>query len=123
MSVQLQYRQFVYNCELFYCNDSITISFAGNGDFPDGFTFVCDNDICTLSYEGLAKKYNRKNLPLDYLPVVLKDFFGSFEGEIITEGYNESKGCSYIKRTVNDSFVTLEVYNQGNKPVYNIVIN
>ncbi len=123
LSVQIQYRQFVYNCRLLYCNDNITISFCGNDDFPDGFTFVCDNEVCTLSYEGLVKEYNRNNLPHDYLPIVLKEFFDSFEGKIVTEGYNDSKECSYIKRTVNDSFVTLEVYNQGDKPAYNIIIN
>ncbi len=106
-----------------YKDGSITIEFCGNGDFPDGFSYVCDSEMCTLSYEGLTKAYNCRNLPADYLPVVLDGFFSGFDGSIVTEGYDEAKGCSYIKRTVNASFVTLEVYNKGENTAYNIIIN
>ncbi len=101
----------------------ITIEFSGNGDFPDGFSYVCDGEKCTLYYEGLTKSYSCHSLPKDYLPVVLHGFFNGFEGKVITEGYDESKCCSYIKRTVNDSFVTFEVYNQGETTAYNIIVN
>ncbi len=106
-----------------YKEARIIVDFCGNGEFPDGFSYVCDNEKCILSYEGLTKSYSCRNLPADYLPVVLNGFFSGFEGDIVTEGYDESKGCSYIKRTVNDSFVTFEVYNQGENTAYNIIIN
>lgn len=123
LPVQIEYRQFIYKCEIQYKDGSIIIDFKGNGDFPDGFSYVCDSEMCTLSYEGLTKAYNCRNFPPDYLPVVLNGFFNGFEGKVITEGYDEDKSCSYIKRTVNDSFVTLEVYNYGENTAYNIIIN
>ena len=123
LPVQIEYRQFIYKCEIQYKDGGLTISFSGNGDFPDGFSYVCNGEECILSYEGLTKSYSCRNLPQDYLPVVLNGFFSGFEGSIVTEGYDESKGCSYIKRTVNDSFVTLEVYDKGEKTAYNIMVN
>lgn len=123
LPVQIEYRQFIYKGEMQYKDGSLTIDFSGNGDFPDGFSYVCDGEGCTLSYEGLTKTYSCRNLPPDYLPVVLNGFFNGFEGKVITEGYDEDKSCSYIKRTVNDSFVTLEVYNRGENTAYNIIVN
>ncbi len=123
LPVQIEYRQFIYKCEILYKDGIVRVDFCGNDEFPDGFSYVCDGDKCTLSYEGLSKSYKCQVLPTDYLPIVLKDFFDSFEGRVITEGYDERKNCAYIKRTVNDSFVTLEVYSQGETTAYNIIIN
>lgn len=123
LPVQIEYRQFIYKCEIENKAEKTSIDFCGNGDFPDGFSYVCDGEECILSYEGLTKSYNCRNLPKDYLPIILNSFFSSFEGSIVTEGYDELKGCSYVKRTVNDSFITFEVYNQGENTAYNIIIN
>lgn len=123
LPVQLEYRQFIYKCDILFKGDALLLDFNDNGDFPDGFSYKCDGAECILSYEGLEKSYPCSALPPDYLPVVLQQFFGGFGTSVTTEGYDDTKGCSYIKRTVNDSFVTFEVYNQGDRSAYNIVIN
>ncbi len=122
LSVQIEYRQFIYKCHLSMNDNILRMDFYGNGDFPDGLSYVCDGRVCTLSYSDLQKSYNRTDLPQDFLPFVLHEFFSLFTEKLVTETYNEAKNCNSIKRTAGTSFVTFEVYNEGENPVYNIVI-
>ena len=123
LPVQLQYRQFIYNCEISFVEGRLQIDFCGNGTIPDGFSYVCDGDDCVFSYEGLVKSYRVSDLPSDCLPVALYNFFSGFNEGLVTEAYDDRKGCAFIKRTVGASFVTLEVYNRGEKPAYSIIVN
>ena len=123
LPVQLEYRQFIYNCEISYTAGVLQIDFCNNKSFPDGFSYTCDSEHCTFSYEGIVKEYSRSELPADFMPVVLYDFFSGLGEVIVTEAYDSTKECSYIKRTVNASFVTLEAYKRGEATAYNIVVN
>lgn len=104
-------------------NDSVLrMDFCGNGEFPDGLSYVCDGRVCTLSYSELQKSYNCTDLPEDFLPFVLHEFLSLFPETLVTETHNDARNCDSIKRTVGACFVTFEVYNDVDNPVYNIVI-
>ncbi len=121
-NVQITYKQNVYNSRVTYSQGFLTISILDNASALDGIKYRINSDICEVSYLDVLHTFSTLKLPGGYLPVVLYGFIFDFSGVVVTESYDSDKNCLYVRRSVSDNFVTLEVYEHQNNVSYCINI-
>lgn len=120
--VQLTYRQDVYNIEISYVSGVLNVVFVDEASCLCGLSFTVDADDCRVSYGEITHAEALSHLPDTYLPCVLYRFVAEFSGVICAEKYNSRQMCSYVSRTVGDTSVTFEFYNNAGNSSYCLIV-
>ncbi|MBQ8182624.1 MAG: hypothetical protein IJ025_01835 [Clostridia bacterium] len=120
--LQLTYKQNIYDTELQFSRSVLTLTFGTNETAFDGMNFKVTPDSCQVSMSGLNYSFNTSELPENYLPVTVYEFFYGFNETIVTENYDSEQQCCYVSRSVGDSFVRFEVYEHNENTSYTLVI-
>ena len=119
-SVQLEYRQNVYNCQLQFVGNELSLNIElGGGGF---LCYSIDELLCVIESEGISKSFETEALSSDFLPVVLFSFLKENGGAFTTEEYDEDINAHILSREVNGNRVTVQVFGEGETKVYNIRI-
>ncbi len=113
--VQLTYNQNVYDVSLRFTRSVLELTFKKNNTAYDGIVYKITPQSCEVNYSGLVHSFEKDILPGNFLPNMIWQFFIETGDTLITENYDSQNECYYLTRTINNSFIRFEVYeNQGN---------
>ena len=120
--VQLTYNHNIYNVKINFSRSVLSLSFGNNGTAFDGISYKVTPDSCQITFSGLVHSFEKTHLPDNYLPVLIWQFFYENSGDLITENFDSQKGCCFLTRTINDSFIRFEVYENESNVSYTLII-
>lgn len=114
-TVQLTYKQNLYDVQIQFNRSVLNISFGNNGTAFDGLGYKITPEDCQVSFGGLVHSFDIQLLPEDFLPMLVYQLFLETGSVLVTENYDSNLSCDYLTRTIGDCFVRFEAYeNQGN---------
>ena len=120
--VQLTCNQNVYNALICYNSGCLKLEFSDNGDAYDGLSFSVSKGICTTYFNGIEYDIPDGELTQALFVNELYSLISSANGVLVTEGYNENSGCSYITRRQGTHTFTFEVFENNGVFAYSLKI-
>lgn len=121
-NVQLTYKQNVYDVGIKFTRSVLDLTFGKNNTAYDGITYKVTPQSCEVNYSGLVHSFEKDVLPHNFLPNLVWQFFIEMGSNFSTENYDSQNECYYLTRTIDDSFIRFEVYENEGNVSYTLII-
>lgn len=120
--VQIYYNEQIYDTTVALNNSKLEINFTDEKNLLGGAYASLTEKAYKITYMGMAFNGEKSELASSFLPLAVYDFITSFEGKILLDTYDKGRECFYIKKSVNEYFITLECYENEDKKFYSMEI-
>ncbi len=122
-NVQILFNEHIYDSTIIYKNSKAEINFINENDLLNGAYASVNSKKYKILYNDMVFEGDKDSLSDSSLPVVIYDFFSSFENGIILDSYDKERDCYYTKKIINNYFIVFESYEKEDAtPIYSIEI-
>ena len=120
--MQVSYNEYIYNISLSLNEKTLLIEFIDGENLLCGANIQLTENNYQINYNDIIFCGDKSQLINSFLPCVIYDFIFSFEEKILLDSYDKEKECFYLKKNINDYFITLECYEAEDKKLYSMEI-
>ncbi len=114
-NVQVTFNEHIYDTVIVFENSKLQVNFINEKDLMNGAYASLDSKNYKITYSDMVFEGSTSSLSNSFLPCIIYSFISLFDSSLNFDSYDEDKGCHYIKRNINNYFVVLEVYENGDK--------
>lgn len=120
--VQIYFNEQIYDTTLVLNNSKLEINFTNEKDLIGGAYVSLTENSYKITYKDMVFSGEKSELAPSFLPLIIYDFIFSFEEKILLDSYDKEKEWFYLKKNINDYFITLECYEANDKKLYSMEI-
>ncbi len=108
--IQITYNELIYNADIQFNGRELVFEYCGDAELICGTRVTVDSDTYNIYHSGMTFDGVSGDLPSVFLPTVIYNLFADKGSVIRLESFNEDKSCFYSSFSVNEHFITVELY-------------